>query len=155
MGQAFPAALPPATSTRWPRSHNPGIASPSAALGKYDRWAGRPGSKRSTRPRMPTEASAPRRRWSSCKSDKWLTCPRILRALIRRAVEAAQLANPAPSTEEDQLNSRRRGQRSGRMKGDTRAMAYPDLDPTAGEPEFGDPAQLRAHRKRRLALGYR
>src|SRR4051812_22048340 len=39
--------------------------------------------------------------------------------------------------------------------GDTGAMTYPDLDPTAGEPVFGDPAQLRAHRKRRLALGYR
>jgi ribulose-5-phosphate 4-epimerase/fuculose-1-phosphate aldolase len=34
-------------------------------------------------------------------------------------------------------------------------MSYPDLDPTAAEPVFGDPARLRAHRKRRLALGYR
>src|SRR5690242_16659566 len=34
-------------------------------------------------------------------------------------------------------------------------MGYPDLDPNADEPEFDDPAELRAHRKRRLALGYR
>ena len=43
-----------------------------------------------------------------------------------------------------------------RAPDDTGAMAYPDLaHPTVGEPEFSDPAQLRAHRKRRLALGYR
>ena len=34
-------------------------------------------------------------------------------------------------------------------------MSYPDLDPGSGEPEFDDAAQLREHRKRRLALGYR
>lgn len=34
-------------------------------------------------------------------------------------------------------------------------MSYPDLDPRSGEPEFDDIADLRAHRKTRLALGYR
>jgi ribulose-5-phosphate 4-epimerase/fuculose-1-phosphate aldolase len=34
-------------------------------------------------------------------------------------------------------------------------MRYPDLDPGAGEPAFDNLAQLREHRKRRLALGYR
>jgi ribulose-5-phosphate 4-epimerase/fuculose-1-phosphate aldolase len=34
-------------------------------------------------------------------------------------------------------------------------MAYPMLDPDAAEPAFDDAAELRAHRKTRLALGYR
>ncbi|NND01557.1 MAG: class II aldolase/adducin family protein [Acidimicrobiia bacterium] len=34
-------------------------------------------------------------------------------------------------------------------------MSYPTLSPSDAEPKFGDPAQERAHRKRRLALAYR
>jgi hypothetical protein len=36
-----------------------------------------------------------------------------------------------------------------------RGFAAPFLDPSAFEPDIADPAELRAHRKRRLALAYR